>query len=206
MNTSFLIELPILFFSIIIHEFSHGAVADRFGDDTARMMGRLTFNPIPHVDPVGTILLPVLCFITNAPMFGWAKPVPVDPSRLEKRPLSLILVAAIGPFSNIFLALLASLGLGALAHLTPGAALTPLVAKVLNFTVILNLYLAVFNLLPIHPLDGSKVLAGLLPPRWNYFYERLAPYSFFLIIIFLWTGLFGYLVTPVVSLLYRLMV
>ncbi|MEK7288274.1 MAG: site-2 protease family protein, partial [Elusimicrobiota bacterium] len=206
MNQSFLVQLPLLFFSIILHEYAHGAVAEKYGDDTARLMGRLTFNPIAHIDPMGTIVLPLICFLTNVPMFGWAKPVPVNPARLEQRPMSLILVAAAGPVSNIFLACLASAGLWALARLAPGSEVTPVLMKLFHFAVIMNLYLAVFNLLPIHPLDGSKVLAGLLPPRWSYTYEGLAPYGFMIIMILMMTGLFGYIVTPVVYWLYKFLV
>ncbi|MBI2070221.1 MAG: site-2 protease family protein [Elusimicrobia bacterium] len=206
MDLSLLIELPLLFFSIICHEYSHGAVAEKFGDDTARVMGRLTFNPLPHIDPMGTIFLPLMCFLTNAPLFGWAKPVPVNPSRLDRQPLSLFLVSAIGPMTNLFLAAAAALGLAVTVRWLPAPWQDPLLIRVFNYTIIINLYLTVFNLMPIPPLDGSKVLEVVLPPLWRQQYERLAPHGFLIILLLMMTGIFGRIVTPIVYLLYRLLV
>ncbi|MBI4064163.1 MAG: site-2 protease family protein [Elusimicrobia bacterium] len=206
MELSFLIQIPLLFFSVILHEFSHGAAADYFGDDTARAMGRLTFDPLAHVDPVGTILLPALCLVTGSPLFGWAKPVPVATHRLSHKPFSLVLVSGIGPVSNILLACLAAAAIAAAARIAGAGSYQNLLFYVLNYAVLINLYLAIFNLIPVHPLDGSKVLGSLLPRNLSLAYERLAPYGFFIIVILMWTGLFGQIVSPVVYWLYNLLV
>ncbi|MBI4668409.1 MAG: site-2 protease family protein [Elusimicrobia bacterium] len=206
MDLTFLIELPFLFFSIIVHEYSHGAVAERFGDDTARVMGRLTFNPLPHIDPMGTILLPALCLMTNTPMFGWAKPVPVNLSRLRGQPMSLLFVAASGPVSNIVLACLSVLGLGIVLRFIPALASNFFAMRLAQYAIIVNLYLAVFNLLPIHPLDGSNIVSSLLPYPWRSSYDRLAPYGFFIIMILIYTGLFNRIVSPVVYTLYNVLI
>ena len=205
MPLDFLLQLPILFFSIIIHEYSHGAVAEHFGDDTARVMGRLTLNPLAHIDPMGTILLPIFCVITHAPIFGWAKPVPVSPHRLRNRRSSLLLVSGVGPLSNFFLACLfsAMLYLGALY--AREASFFPLLVQVLNFAVLVNLYLCVFNLLPIHPLDGSKVLSNVLPYPWSERFDSMAPYGFFIIIILMFSGFLGRFLVPVVAWMHSLL-
>ncbi|MBI4055880.1 MAG: site-2 protease family protein [Elusimicrobia bacterium] len=199
-----ILQLPILFFSVVIHEFSHGWLALRHGDDTAYHSGRLTLNPLPHIDPFGTILLPVLCILSHAPVFGWAKPVPVNPLRLNNPSRDMVRVAAVGPLSNILLAFLAAL-LFRLSFELPGLPreFHSLLRQVLHFTVQINLFLAVFNLLPIHPLDGSQVLSGLLPDSLGETYDRLAPYGFFLIVFLLWTGLLSRILMPPVSILYQ---
>ncbi|MBI4370094.1 MAG: site-2 protease family protein [Elusimicrobia bacterium] len=204
MDLRILIELPLLFFSIICHEFAHGAVAERFGDDTARAMGRLTLSPWPHIDPFGTVLLPILCVLTNAPLFGWAKPVPVNARLLTHRPMSLVLVSGIGPAVNFLLACAAA-ALAAIAARLGLGGTNPLLYQVLGYMVLINLYLMVFNLLPIHPLDGSQVVAALLPRDWLSRYEGLAPYGFIIIMILMMTGLFGRLISPPVYLLYSLL-
>ncbi|MBI4056064.1 MAG: site-2 protease family protein [Elusimicrobia bacterium] len=190
-----IILLPILFFSIVVHEFSHGWMAHRHGDDTAYLSGRLTFNPLPHIDLWGTILLPVLCRLLNAPLIGWAKPVPVNPNRLHHPRSDMVRVALIGPVSNLSLALMAAIlyRLTVMAHLFP-ADFELTLMRVLFFTVQLNLSLAFFNLIPVHPLDGSQVVSGLLPYRWLAQYERHAPYGFYIILILLYTNALGVLV------------
>src|SRR3989338_5736145 len=125
MDSMIFIQLPILLFSIIVHEYSHGAVADYFGDDTARLLGRLTFNPIPHLDPMGSIAIPFLCLVTGSPIFGWAKPVPVNESRLRNRGWSVTLVSAVGPLSNFFLAVVFACGLWLALFGARGASFTP---------------------------------------------------------------------------------
>ena len=187
-----IVQLPILFFSVMIHEVCHGWIALRNGDDTAKRAGRLTFDPLAHIDPIGTVFLPLLCLYSHLPLIGWAKPVPVNPAQLHGRRWALIRVAAVGPCSNLALSLAAAL-------LFKSVALLPAVfpnfqAILLNallFTVSINLFLAFFNLIPIHPLDGSKVLGGILSSRLRVLYNRHIPYGTMMIValmVFGWTG------------------
>lgn len=152
--------LPVLF-AITLHEASHGYVAWRLGDDTAYRMGRVTFNPLKHVDPFGTVVLPALLFITGGFLFGWAKPVPVNFGRLKQPRRDMVLVAAAGPASNLVLAALSALGF----HLLPFASETlgNWLADALGKSILINLVLAVLNMLPLPPLDGGRVAVGLLP-------------------------------------------
>lgn len=191
-----IIQLPILFFSIMFHEVSHGFVALRNGDDTAQREGRLNFNPISHIDPVGTLILPAVCLLTGIPMIGWAKPVPVNPYLLGNDRWALVRVALVGPASNLALALFCALAFkltASLPRVLPGLQATALGA--LLFGVVCNLFLAFFNLIPIHPLDGSKVLSGVLPLEHRIRYERHAPYGFMIILAMVFLGLLGPLVS-----------
>lgn len=191
-----IVQLPILFFSIIVHEVSHGWMALRHGDDTARRKGRLTFNPAVHVDPVGTLLLPMLCLFQHWPMIGWAKPVPVNPQKLRGGRRPMFLVAAVGPASNLILSLGAALlfkTIGSMPAFFPQYQRT--ILNALFFAVSVNIFLAFFNLLPVHPLDGSKVLSSLLPPAARLQYERHMPYGFAIIIALIALGLIKSLVT-----------
>lgn len=189
-----IIHLPILFFSVIVHEFCHGWAAWSAGDDTAERAGRLTLAPWAHVDPFGTVFVPFLCFIAGMPMFGWAKPVPVDLRRLKRPRRDAVRVALAGPAANLALALAAALAykLVAVGAGVEGAAASALDA--LLFMVTVNLLLAFFNLVPIQPLDGGRALAGLLPARARRAYDRLAPYGQFLVLAVLFTPAFTFLV------------
>lgn len=184
-----IVQLPILFFSVMVHEVSHGVVALRNGDDTARRAGRLTFNPLPHVDLFGTILLPVMCLASHMPLIGWAKPVPVDPTHIFNPRWGLFRVALIGPLSNIALSFLAAVLFRLVAFLPafhPGFQHTLL--NVLTFAVSINLFLAFFNLIPIYPLDGSKVLGNLLPAGARAKYYRHARFGFLMILALMYFG------------------
>jgi len=152
--------LPVLF-AITLHEASHGYVAWRLGDDTAYRLGRVTFNPLKHVDPFGTVILPALLFMTGGFLFGWAKPVPVNFRRLNRPRRDMVLVAAAGPASNLVLAVISALAF----HLLPFASETlgSWLGLTLVRSVYLNLILAVLNMLPLPPLDGGRVAVGLLP-------------------------------------------
>ncbi|HST36507.1 MAG TPA: site-2 protease family protein [Allosphingosinicella sp.] len=175
-----------LVFAIVLHEISHGWVASLFGDPTARERGRLSLNPIRHVDPIGTIALPLLLAVTGAPVFGWAKPVPVVASRLRNPRVHMMLVALAGPGMNLLLALLTAFALGLLVHAGPreGFGWLFLYYNLANFLVI-NIFLAVFNLLPIPPFDGGHVVEGLLPRPLAARWARLSRYGFLLLVVLL---------------------
>ncbi len=185
--TRVLLLVPLLL-SLTVHEFAHAWSAYKLGDDTARRMGRLTLNPLAHMDLFGTFLLPLM----GVP-FGWAKPVPINPagfSRNISMSKGMMVTAAAGPVSNLVLALGCVLGLQVLAKFlpgfdSPGSAL----AQLLGFAFMLNINLAIFNLIPVPPLDGSRILEGILPYRFRQFWENLSRYSFIiLILIFFYAG------------------
>lgn len=180
--------IPVLL-SLSVHEWAHAASAYKLGDDTAARLGRMTLNPISHIDPIGTLLLPALQLIsTQAIYFAWAKPVPVNPARFSRR-VSMstgnVLVSAAGPASNIVLALLSAvlLGLSFRFGWGGGAAL-----EFLQAMLVINVVLAIFNLLPVPPLDGSKVLHGLLPRKAAEAYEQIFPYAPFLLLAVIFFG------------------
>lgn len=178
-----ILAFPILIFSAILHEIAHGLVADRLGDPTARLSGRLTLNPLPHIDPFMTILLPLLLIFSGSPViFGGAKPVPIDPYNLKEGKKDVALVALAGPVTNLLLAAAAAL-LFHLLSFTSTQAVTAFLLLFLQVTVTINLYLAIFNLLPIPPLDGSKVFALLLPEEVSQAYLSLGNIG--IIILFL---------------------
>lgn len=190
-----IICLPILFFCIIIHECAHGYVALHFGDTTAQDMGRLTLNPLPHIDLFGTIILPLMLLIMRSGfLFGWAKPVPVNPYNLDDPKRDMMWVALAGPVSNLLLAVIFAV----LYHLVRISGLPFMFQLVLGYAVIINLVLAVFNLIPIPPLDGSRIVSGLLPEDLAYKYERIAPFGFIIIVVLLMSGLFSIL-WPIIS-------
>jgi len=195
-----LIMLVVLFFSVIIHEISHGYVALLNGDPTAKLYGRLTLNPIPHIDPVGTILVPALLFLSHSGIFfGWAKPVPVNPSNFRNFRIGELSVSAAGPLSNFFLAFV-------FAQLLPWTQHNPGFFLFCKYGVIINLYLMLFNLIPIPPLDGSKVVMPLLPRSMQQLYVQLEPVGFVLILILLFSGLWSSIIMPIFQFLIGILV
>lgn len=180
----FALSIIILLFSVIIHEVTHGVVALKFGDTTAQRAGRLTLNPIPHIDLFGTILLPALLIFTGSPiLFGWAKPVPVNPLNFSNLRKGELLVSAAGILANFGLAILAAIIfhiLNALPQTFPA-----LLGSLLHFTIIINLVLGTFNLFPIPPLDGSKILLSQLPLNLARSYQKIEPYGFIILLILL---------------------
>ncbi|WNO53920.1 site-2 protease family protein [Stakelama saccharophila] len=173
--------------AIVFHEVAHGVVANHFGDPTAADQGRLTFNPLRHVDPVGTVLLPLVLAITHAPIFGWARPVPVRAERLRNPRVHMMLVALAGPGMNLLLAvaaaMLVALLLGGSGQEPQGAAAF-LTDNLVNFLLI-NVFLAIFNLLPVPPFDGGHVVEGLLPRPWAAQYARLGRFAFPILVVLL---------------------
>jgi len=199
-----ILQLPVLFFSVIFHEFAHGFTANRRGDDTAYLSGRLTFNPLPHIDPVGTVLLPVACALMHVPTIGWAKPVPVNPYRMRHPRADMAAVAISGPLSNILLAVIAAVAFKIMVFFASGDIAFTLL-KMLSFAIIINLALAVFNLVPIFPLDGSQIMLNLLKGRPLELYEKHLPYGMYIIFGLIMTGLIKFLILPPLLLVFRLM-
>lgn len=178
----FALSIIVLLFSVIVHEVMHGLVALKFGDHTAEKMGRLTLNPVPHIDLFGTILLPALLIVSGSPvLFGWAKPVPINPLNFTNIKRGEFFVSIAGILANFGLAALAAL----LYHILNALpqAFPALVGAILRFTVTINLVLGVFNLFPIPPLDGSKVLLSQLPYNLAKEYQKLEPYGFLILVI-----------------------
>lgn len=194
-----IVLLPVLFFSIVLHEFAHGYAAYRLGDNTALVLGRLTLNPLKHVDPVGTLVVPAFCYLTGLPLFGWAKPVPVSIRRLNSPRSDMGKVALAGPLTNLALALVCVLLLKGLllasAHLSPDALRTGF--YVLQYGVMINVLLALFNLIPIVPLDGGRIVSALLPAPAAYKYEAFfGRYGMLVVIALILTGGVRYVLVP----------
>ena len=193
------ISLIVLLFSLTIHETAHAWTADRLGDPTARRLGRISLNPIVHVDPIGTLLFPLIAAISGVPLIGWAKPVPVNVRQLRNPRRDYVLVAAAGPGSNLVLALIASIVLRMLS-VTPVTLGEPNIsapiASLLAQSKLINVLLAVFNMIPIPPLDGGNVLAGLLPRQLMPAFNSIRPYGFMLLYLLMFTGGLAYLVRP----------
>lgn len=183
MNPEILQTLEIIFVlgtAVILHECAHGWVALKFGDPTAKLLGRLTLNPFKHIDPIGTVLVPIITKLTLGFPFGWAKPVPVNFANLNNPKRDMIFVALAGPAVNIVLALVASVFLS-------------FAPKIFSLAVVINLMLATFNMMPIPPLDGSRVVAGLLPTSLARKYLYLEPFGFIIVIVLLQSGALDFL-------------
>lgn len=194
-TTTVIVTVAIVLGSLTVHEWAHAWSADRLGDPTARMLGRVSFNPIVHIDPIGTVILPLFAALTTGFVFGWAKPVPVNVSQLPHPKRDFMLVAAAGPASNLVIAAVAAVVFRTIGGLeVAGGALLP---SVLIMVVSINVLLAVFNMLPIPPLDGGNVLAGLLPDRYAPVIGFLRQYGFLLLLALILTGSLSTIVEPV---------
>ena len=193
------ISFIVLLFSLTVHEMAHAWTADRLGDPTARLLGRVSLNPLVHADPVGTVLFPLIAMITGAPLIGWAKPVPVNVRQLRHHRRDYVLVAAAGPASNLVMAVTAGCLLAVLPispQTLDAANVSAPLATFLSQAMRLNVLLAVFNMIPIPPLDGGNVLAGLLPTNLAGIFNQIRPYGFILLYALILTGGFDALVVP----------
>lgn len=217
----------VFLFSLSLHESAHAWTSERFGDSTGRYQGRITLNPIAHIDPIGTILLPLMGFMSGGlAMFGWAKPVQTNPLLWREKTKANITVSAAGPISNFFLAAVAFIALKAMligglvgrpapfrrggpfdvvVPMSQNSGLMEPLVTLLSILLVLNVTLGVFNLIPIPPLDGSHVLEEVLPPQMAQAYEQIRPYGFLLLLALLWTPVLGWIISPVYSFVFLLL-
>ena len=184
--------IPVIF-AITVHEAAHGYVARMFGDNTAYVLGRVTLNPIKHIDPLGTIVIPITMVLLTGFMFGWAKPVPVDWGSLRKPKRDMIWVAAAGPGVNLGMAIVWAL----LFRLLLGLGIQePYFLRVAEAGISVNLIFMALNLLPIPPLDGGRIVSGLLPTRMSIAYSRIEPYGLFILLALMFTGALSFFLRP----------
>lgn len=189
----------VLLFSLTIHESAHAWAASRLGDETARLQGRVSLNPMVHADPIGTIAFPLIALLTGAPLIGWAKPTPVNVRQLRNPRRDYVIVAAAGPMSNLALAILASIVIRAIpvSPMRLGEPnVTAPIAALFSRAVQLNILLALFNLIPVPPLDGSNILAGVLPPPLARVMVWLRPYGFLILYALMLTGALEVIIGP----------
>ena len=205
---------PPLLLGVIAHEVAHGWTAEKLGDPTARLSGRITLNPLPHIDLIGTVLLPITLILLRSPfLFGWAKPVPVQFANLRGGRRGMAIVALSGPVTNLLLAaasalvyhlLLSAYQQGWITEQSGLIRITEPLFLMARISVTFNLVLMVINLLPIPPLDGGRVMVGLLPYSWGSQLERMENYGMLIVLLLIGTGLWGYIVQPVLSIFLRL--
>jgi Zn-dependent protease len=202
--TEILIVLAVLISSLSVHEAAHAFAADRLGDPTARQLGRLSLNPAVHVDPIGTLLFPLIAYVTGVPLIGWAKPVPVDLRYLKHPKRDFALIAAAGPASNLVMAAIGAVALSIARNaagpgdLVGGAVTSPLLPLLFTFAIV-NVLLAVFNMIPVPPLDGGNVLIGLLPASSGQLVEKMRPYGILILYALMLTGTLSTILGPIVG-------
>ena len=200
MNREIVLAIPVLLFAVITHECAHGWMAEKCGDSTARYAGRITLNPLPHIDLMGSIILPFLLIIMRSSfLVAWAKPVPVNFYNLRNPKKDMIWVSLAGPVANIILAavcgILLKIGLGKIG----------IINVMLGYGIHIGLLLASFNLVPVPPLDGSKILMGILPVKYSYQYSKLEPYGSLILFAALFLGVLWWFVIPIYNFFYFLL-
>jgi len=217
-----IISMFVILFAITIHESAHGWAAYKLGDPTAHIMGRITLNPVPHIDPIGTVLMPAILIIMGAPPFGWAKPVPVNPANLKNPKRDNMLISAAGPAANLLAAFVSLIAIVLLKAINPNTSyfirsflmgrgslqggFHPLegIAVILFYAVFLNVLLAVFNLIPIPPLDGSGIVTGFLSDEASRIYDKIRPFGFIIILGLLYLGLLNLIIRPIQIVIYSI--
>ena len=208
--------MVVLLLAISAHEAAHAWMSDRFGDDTARLLGRVTLNPVAHTDPIGTLLIPIVNFLIGASggaggffLIGWGKPTPVNPLRWRQKDLANVMVSIAGILANLLIAIIAFtiikvLIVSRLVYSIPEGMQEPVILLLGNM-LSMNISLAVFNLLPFPPLDGSKVLETFLPPSAQPLYEMLEQYGFLILMVLMYMGVFNAIIAPILRLVYSLL-
>jgi Zn-dependent protease len=197
-------EFVVLLLSLTVHEAAHAWSADILGDPTARRLGRVSLNPVVHIDPIGTLLFPLIAMLTRVPVLGWAKPVPVTPSNLHPHwARKYMVIAAAGPASNLVLAILGAIGMHLIGFAGGSVPATAQIFQFLAALVEINVVLAVFNMIPVPPLDGGNVLSGLLRGQAAELFNNLRPYGFLILYGLLFTGVLWRIVTPIQIAIYR---
>lgn len=192
-----IIKIAVLVFAVIVHEVAHGYVAYRLGDPTARNAGRLTMNPLPHIDPFWSLLLPAVMIFSGSPfVLGGAKPVPIDPRYFRDHRRDVMIVSFAGPASNIVMAFISLAVFIAAVKFNVPFLTSPGVMRILEYSIMINTVLAVFNLIPIPPLDGSKILMGFLPGQAAFRLAALEPYGIFIVLLLLFVGALNFLLMP----------
>lgn len=209
--------MVVLLLAISAHEAAHAWMSNRFGDDTARLLGRITLNPIPHIDPIGTLLIPIVGFVLGSiggpvariPLIGWGKPTPVNPLRWRRKDLANVMVSAAGIMANTFIAICAFIIIKALLMTGGLDAMSPSlqepVTLFLQLLLTINISLAVFNLLPFPPLDGSKILETFLPESAQPILALMEQYGFIILMVLIYIGFFGAILRPIMDLVYYLL-
>ena len=205
------IQLLVILLALSVHESAHAWMAERFGDPTGRMQGRITLNPIAHIDPVGTVIFPIILAMIGAPVFGWAKPVMVNPYNLRNPKKDNMYIAAAGPVSNILMAagaiviflILKKAGIIGSIYVTSKGA-EAITILLLNL-ILINIFLAIFNLLPVPPLDGSRILEGVLEGEALHTFKKIEPYGFLILMAVIYLGVFEIVARPVINFVMRIL-